>query len=71
LQAPKRAENRDFCGLLTVKIHIVNRLLRERQKSSTIKPGAANGKYPGKKEFQAETGRRFEDFFDRFGDVST
>jgi hypothetical protein len=27
LQAPKEPGNRDFCGLLTVKIHNLNRLL--------------------------------------------
>jgi hypothetical protein len=27
LQAPKEPENRDFCGLLTAKIHNLNRLL--------------------------------------------
>jgi hypothetical protein len=31
LQAPKEPENRDFCGLLTVKIHNLNRLLDPRQ----------------------------------------
>jgi hypothetical protein len=29
LQAPKEPENRDFCGLLTAKIHNLNRLLEQ------------------------------------------
>jgi predicted nuclease of predicted toxin-antitoxin system len=36
LQAPQRAENRDFCGLLTVKIHNIKQALTHTGKPSVI-----------------------------------
>jgi hypothetical protein len=48
LPAPKEPENRDFCGLLTVKIHNLNRLLRPRRSQTPhISPAPRTGIVPG------------------------